>query len=85
MLFVLVAMLVALMTLGLQLASAQKKEVVWSADEKTLADQIHSRRTLADDVRAGTTKEHLDPTTQGFGSHSPPSLTTDRLSHQRWD
>jgi len=57
MLFVLVAMLVALMTLGLQLASAQKKEVVWSADEKTLADQIHSRRTLADDVRAGTTKD----------------------------
>jgi peroxiredoxin len=57
MLFVLVAMLVALMTLGLQLTSAQKKEVVWSADEKPIADQIHGLRKLADDVRAGTTKD----------------------------
>jgi peroxiredoxin len=57
MLFVLVAMLVALVTFGLQLAAAQKKEVVWSADEKPLADQIHGLRGLADDVRAGTTKD----------------------------
>jgi peroxiredoxin len=30
---------------------------VWSADEKPLADQIHGLRGLADDVRAGTTKD----------------------------
>src|SRR6266403_3538659 len=54
---VLVGMLVALVTFGLPLAAAQKKEVVWSADEKPLADQIHGLRGLADDVRAGTTKD----------------------------
>jgi peroxiredoxin len=53
----LVAVLVTLMTFGLQLASAQKKEIVWSADEKPLADQIHGLRKRADDVRAGTTKD----------------------------
>src|SRR5450631_308606 len=49
--------LVALLALGLHFASAQKKEIVWSADEKPLADQIHGLRSLADDVRAGTTKD----------------------------
>jgi peptide/nickel transport system ATP-binding protein len=34
-----------------------KKEVVWSADEKPIADQIHGLRALPDDVRAGTTKD----------------------------
>src|ERR1700674_2458732 len=53
----LVATLAALLTFGLLFASAQKKEVVWSADEKPLADQIHGLRALADDVRAGTTKD----------------------------
>jgi len=53
--FALVAMLAAFVTFGLRLASAQKREVVWSADEKPLADQIHGLRALADDVRAGTT------------------------------
>src|ERR1700724_3401066 len=52
-----VAMLAALVIIALQLASAQKKEVVWSADEKPLADQIHGLRALADDVRAETTKD----------------------------
>src|SRR6202043_4126492 len=55
--FVSVAMLAALVIIALQLASAQKKEVVWSADEKPLADQIHGLRALADDVRAETTKD----------------------------
>jgi peroxiredoxin len=55
--FVLVATLVALLTFGLQLTSAQNKEIVWSADEKPLADQIHGMRALADDVRAETTKD----------------------------
>src|SRR6266481_5148603 len=55
--FVSVALLAAFVTFGLQLTSAQKKEVVWSADEKPLADQIHGLRGLADDVRAGTTKD----------------------------
>src|ERR1700681_1264989 len=54
---VLAATLVALVNLALQLASPQKKEVVWSADEKPLADQIHGLRALADDVRAETTKD----------------------------
>ena len=56
-LFVLVAVLVATVTLAMQFAVAQKKEVVWSADEKPLADQIHGLRGMADDVRAGTTKD----------------------------
>jgi hypothetical protein len=30
---------------------------VWSAEEKPIADQIHGLRGLADDVRAGTTKD----------------------------
>jgi len=55
--FVLVATLVTLVTFALHLAAAQKKEVVWSADERPLADQIHGLRGLADDVRAGTTKD----------------------------
>jgi peroxiredoxin len=42
---------------AVHLAVAQKKEIVWSADEKPIADQIHGLRGLADDVRAGTTKE----------------------------
>ncbi len=50
-------MSVAITTVALQLASAQEKEVVWSAEEKPLADQIHRLRGLADDVRAGTTKD----------------------------
>jgi peroxiredoxin len=48
--------LVALIAFVPQLASAQK-EVVWSADEKPLAEQIDGLRGLADDVRAGTTKD----------------------------
>src|SRR5216684_7045721 len=56
-LFVLVAVLVAAVIFAMQLAAAQKKEVVWSADEKPLADQIHGLRALADDVRAGTTRD----------------------------
>jgi peroxiredoxin len=49
--------LFAILIVGLQLASAQQKQVVWSADEKPIADQIHGLRGLADDVRAGTTKD----------------------------
>src|SRR5271157_5797119 len=56
-LFALAAVLVVVMNFGLPLASAQKKEIVWSADEKPIADQIHGLRGLADDVRAGTTKD----------------------------
>jgi peroxiredoxin len=39
---------------GLQ---AQKQEVVWSPQEKPIAEQIHGLRQLPDDVRAHTTKE----------------------------
>jgi len=46
-----------LLTFPLQLASPQQKQVVWSANEQPLADQIHGLRSLSDDVRAGTTKD----------------------------
>jgi peroxiredoxin len=52
-----VAVLVAVFTLSGRPTSAQQKEVVWSADEKPIADQIHGLRGLADDVRPGTTKD----------------------------
>jgi peroxiredoxin len=38
-------------------ASAQQKEIVWSAAEKPLAEAIRGLRGLADDVRAQTTKD----------------------------
>jgi peroxiredoxin len=38
-------------------AFAQKKEVVWNAAEKPIADAIHGLRGLPDDVRARTTKD----------------------------
>jgi peroxiredoxin len=56
-LFALAAVLVTIAVFEMHIASAQKKEVVWSADEKPIADQIHGLRGLADDVRAGTTKD----------------------------
>jgi len=43
--------------LGLSPAVAQQKEIVWSAEEKPLHDQIHGLRDLPDDVRARTTKD----------------------------
>ncbi len=49
--------LITVLTVGLHLVFAQKQEVVWSADEKPLADQIHGLRALPDDVRAGTTRD----------------------------
>ena len=42
---------------GLSQAIAQDKEIVWSAEEKPIADQIHGLRALPDNVRAGTTKD----------------------------
>jgi peroxiredoxin len=36
---------------------AQKQEIVWSAQEKPIADQIHGLRQLPDDVRAGVTRQ----------------------------
>jgi len=38
-------------------ALAQQKQVVWSPEEKPLAEQIHGLRALPDDVRARTTKD----------------------------
>jgi len=37
--------------------SAQKQEILWSPQEKPIADQIHGLRQLPDNVRARTTKE----------------------------
>ena len=50
---------VALVGFGSHSVSAQEKEkkIVYSADEQPIADQIHGLRGLADDVRAGTTKD----------------------------
>jgi len=45
------------LALGFSPALAQQKQVVWSAEEKPLADQIHGLRALPDDVRARTTKD----------------------------
>jgi peroxiredoxin len=47
----------ALLLLAALGASAQKKQVVWTAAEKPIADQLHSLRSLPDDVRAQTTKD----------------------------
>jgi peroxiredoxin len=52
-----VAVLAAVLPFSVPLASAQAKQVVWSADEKPIADQIDGLRGLADDVRAGTTRD----------------------------
>src|SRR6202021_119165 len=43
--------------LAVQFGSTQQNKVVWSAEEKPLADQIHGLRGLADEVRAQTTKD----------------------------
>jgi peroxiredoxin len=53
-------LVVSLLTASLFLApanSAQTQEIVWSAQEKPIADQIHGLRQLPDDARARTTKE----------------------------
>jgi peroxiredoxin len=52
-----VVVLAAFFSFSGRLTSAQQKEVVWSADEKPIADQIHGLRGLTDDVRAATTKD----------------------------
>jgi len=45
------------LALGLAPALAQQKQIVWSAEEQPLHDQIHGLRSLPDDVRARTTKD----------------------------
>ena len=52
-----IALVLLASVLAIRPAFAQKKEVVWSADEKPIADQIHTLRSLPDDVRARTTKD----------------------------
>jgi peroxiredoxin len=54
---ILVTLLLAACSLGPARLEAQQNKVVYSADEKPIADQIHGLRGLADDVRAGTTKD----------------------------
>ncbi len=51
------AVLFAVATCCRQFVFAQQKEIVYSADEKPIADQIHGLRGLADDVRATTTRD----------------------------
>jgi peroxiredoxin len=45
------------LTIGLAQSFAQQKEIVWSAEEKPIHDQIHGLRDLPDDQRAQTTKD----------------------------
>jgi peroxiredoxin len=52
-----VAVAVALAILLNHASVAQKKETVWTTEEKPLADGIHGLRALPDDVRSGTTKD----------------------------
>ena len=52
-----IAALLLLAVMSIQFAQAQKKEIIWSADEKPIAEQIHGLRALPDDVRSGTTKD----------------------------
>ncbi len=49
--------LIAVVSFAALTGSAQKKEIVWSAAEQPIHDQIHGLRALPDDVRATTTKE----------------------------
>ncbi|MGA9353896.1 MAG: TlpA disulfide reductase family protein [Terriglobales bacterium] len=49
-------LLVILLAASLLPAAFAQNTVVWSADEKPLADQIHGLRALPDDVRAETTR-----------------------------
>jgi len=49
--------LAALAVFGLHFTLSQQKQIVYTADEKPVADQIHGLRGLPDDVRAGTTRE----------------------------
>ena len=51
------ALLLTASVLAIKPTFAQTKEIVWSADEKPLHDQIHGLRDLPDDVRARTTKD----------------------------
>jgi peroxiredoxin len=48
---------VQIFVMSLVFVWAQKQEIVWSAQEKPIAGQIHSLRQLSDDVRAGVTKQ----------------------------
>lgn len=48
------ALLASMLWLGL--AFCQKTEIIWSSEEKPIAEQIHGLRGLPDDVRAPTTK-----------------------------
>jgi peroxiredoxin len=56
-LLALIASLVAAIGYGPPLVSAQQNKVVYSVDEKPIADQIHGLRGLPDDVRARTTED----------------------------
>jgi len=54
--FFLVASLSAI-TIYSPRSAAQPQNIVWSANEKPIADQIHGLRALPDDVRAAATKD----------------------------
>jgi peroxiredoxin len=54
--FWIIVVLCGIQILLFQSGFAQEKEIVWSANEKPLVDQLHGLRGLADDVRVGATK-----------------------------
>ena len=49
--------LLVLTVLAALLSLAQKQEVVWSTQEKPIIDQIHTLRSLPDDVRGNTQRD----------------------------
>jgi peroxiredoxin len=54
--FAITVVLCVMQISAFQSGFAQQKEIVWSADEKAIVDQLHGLRGLADDVRIGATK-----------------------------
>src|SRR3981081_389410 len=57
---------------------AQEQKVVWSNQEKPIADQIRGLRGLPDDVRARTTKNLAIEIRQLPGTPNKPPLADDR-------
>src|ERR1035438_10341387 len=62
---------VQIFVMSLVFVWAQKQEIVWSAQEKPIAGQIHSLRQFSDDVRAGVTKQ-LD--IEAYPDPTPPMV-----------
>jgi peroxiredoxin len=56
-LFLLLVTALSAITIYAPRCAAQPQDIVWSAEEKPIADQIHGLRAQPDDVRAATTRD----------------------------